>query len=57
MDSRGVGPFPTFIFGVRIMEIKTHREKLYIIDEEGFEVRLTPEEVAELIGYLKVKVS
>jgi len=39
------------------MEIRTHRGKLEITDEEGMSVRLTPQETAELIGYLKVKVS
>jgi hypothetical protein len=39
------------------MEIRTHRGKLEITDKEGMSVRLLPEEVADLIGYLKVKVS
>jgi hypothetical protein len=39
------------------MEIKTHRGKLELTDKEGMSVRLLPEEVAELIGYLKIKVS
>ena len=29
------------------MDIKTHRDKLYITDSEGWEVRLTVEEVAD----------
>ena len=41
---------------VRIMEIRTHRGKLEITDQEGMSIRLTPEEVAELISYLKIKV-
>ena len=39
------------------MEIKTHRGKLEIVDQEGMTVRLTPEEVADLVGYLKIKVN
>jgi hypothetical protein len=39
------------------MEIRTHRGKLEIVDEEGMTVRLSPQETAELIGYLKIKVS
>jgi len=39
------------------MEIRTHRGKLEIVDEEGMTVRLSPRETAELTGYLKVKVS
>jgi hypothetical protein len=38
------------------MDVKTHRGKLEITDNEGMSVRLTPEEVAELISYLKIKV-
>ena len=36
------------------MDIKTHRDKLHIIDSDGYEVRLTVEEVADLVGYLKI---
>jgi hypothetical protein len=39
------------------MEIRTHRGKLEITDKEGMSIRLTPEEVADLIGYLKIKVN
>ena len=39
------------------MDIKTHKGRLEIVDGEGMSVRLTPQETAELIGYLKVKVS
>ena len=39
------------------MDIRTHRGKLEITDKEGMSVRLDPEEVADLIGYLKIKVS
>ncbi len=38
------------------MNIKTHRGKLEITDQEGMSVRLTPEEVADMINYLKIKV-
>ena len=38
------------------MDIKTHRGKLELTDKEGMSVRLDPEEVAELIGYLKIKL-
>ena len=38
------------------MEIKTHRGKLEIVDNDGMTVRLTPEEVADLVGYLKIKL-
>ena len=36
------------------MDIKTHRSKLYITDSNGYEVRLTVEEVADLVNYLKI---
>lgn len=36
------------------MDIKTHRDKLYITDSDGYEVRLTVEEVADLVNYLKI---
>jgi len=39
------------------MEIKTHRGKLELTDKEGMSVRLDPEDVADLIGFLKIKVS
>jgi hypothetical protein len=38
------------------MEIRTHRWKLEIVDEEGMSVRLTPENVAELVSYLRIKL-
>ena len=38
------------------MEIRTHRGKLEITDEEGMSVRLTPENVAELVSYLRIKL-
>jgi hypothetical protein len=36
------------------MDVKTHRDKLYITDKNGYEVRLTVEEVADLVNYLKL---
>lgn len=41
---------------LRNMDIKTHRGKLEITDTEGMSIRLEPEEVADLVGYLKVKL-
>lgn len=38
------------------MELKTHRGKLEITDNEGMSVRLSPEEVAELVSYLRIKL-
>lgn len=38
------------------MEIKQHKGKLELTDREGMSVRLNPEEVAELVGYLKIKL-
>ena len=38
------------------MEIRTYRGKLEITDEEGMSVRLTPEETAELVSYLRIKL-
>lgn len=38
------------------MDIKTHRGKLEITDKEGMSVRLDPEDVADLVGFLKVKL-
>jgi hypothetical protein len=38
------------------MELKQHRGKLEIIDNEGMSVKLAPEEVVDLIGYLRIKV-
>ena len=36
------------------MDIKTHRGKLEITDHDGMSIRLTSEEVAELVSYLKI---
>jgi hypothetical protein len=36
------------------MDIKTHRDKLYIVDQDGNEVRLTVQDVADLVGYLRI---
>ena len=38
------------------MDVKTHRGKLEIVDEEGMSVRLTPQETAELASYLRIKL-
>ena len=38
------------------MEMKTHRGKLELTDAEGMSVRLNPEEVAELVNYLRIKL-
>jgi hypothetical protein len=36
------------------MEVKTNRFKLEITDKEGMSIRLDPEEVADLVNYLKI---
>jgi len=38
------------------MDIRTHRGKLEIVDEDGMSVRLTPENVAELVSYLRINL-
>jgi hypothetical protein len=37
-----------------MIDIKTHRDKLYITDSDGYEVRLSVQEVADLVNYLKI---
>ena len=50
--------FPYFIklLELRKMDIRTHRGKLELTDKEGMSVRLDPEEVADLVGYLRIKL-
>ena len=38
------------------MEVKTQHGKLKITDRLGQEIKLDPEEVAELVSYLKIKL-
>ena len=38
------------------MEVKVHHGKLKIVDKLGQEIKLDLEEVAELVGFLKIKL-
>ena len=54
MDNNNFG---IFIMNIRKEKKMTQRQladKLYITDKNGYEVRLTVEEVADLVNYLKI---